>query len=148
MPNISACVFFNQAILWRKIKSFFYSSDFHLSVLKAYQEGTSTQQERADLFPMAISMVKCILKRDQNTGLVLFNKNGAERPRRVDDKGCPLIRDDVPKNPSVTRKALQTFYGQQRTIHLSLVTHLQVSHYLEEQERDDAPFHRSVSLSR
>jgi transposase len=134
--------------LWRKIMPFFYSPDFHLSVLKAYQEGTSTQQELADLFHISISTVKRILKRYQNTGSVLLNKSGAGRPRRVDDKGYQLIRNTVQKNPSVTLASLQKSYYQQRKIHLSLATicrvlqsltlnRKKVSHYAQEQERND-----------
>jgi transposase len=89
-----------------KNHAIFYSPDFHLSVLKAYQEGRSTQQELADLFPISISTVKHILKRYQNTGSVLLNKSVVGRPRRVDDKGYPLIRNTVQKNPSVTLASL------------------------------------------
>jgi transposase len=106
----------------KKNHALFYSPDFHLSVLKAYQEGTSIQQELADLFPIAISTVKHILKRYQNIGSVLLNKSGAGRHRRIDDKGYPLIRNTVQKHPSVTLASPQKSYDQQRTIHLSLAT--------------------------
>jgi transposase len=106
----------------QKNHALFYSPDFHLSVLKAYQEGTSTQQELTDLFPIAISTAKRLVKRYQNTGSVLFNKSAAGRPRCVDNKGYPLIRNTVQKHPSVTLASLQKSYYQQRTTHLSLAT--------------------------
>ena len=125
-----------------------YSTNLRLQAIKSYEAGKHTQQDIADILGMHLSTFKRIYKQYRETGSVELPKSNAGRPGLIDDDGFAKIKGYVESNPDITLEAIQTAYENETKVTLSISTicralqrlsfnRKKISHYAQEQERED-----------
>ena len=125
-----------------------YGKDLRASVIRYYEAGGHTQVEVADMLGIHISTFKRIYKHYRETGDVALPKNNAGRPHLISETGYEQIKEWVLSKPTLLLEDIQKKYYEANQIKLSIPTicralkqlslhRKKVSHYAQEQERDD-----------
>ncbi len=96
-----------------------YSTDFRLSLVRAYEQGQGSQRQLARLFGVSLGSVQRLWQHYQHTSTVAPKPHGGGAPAKIDGRGLRVVEQVQSQSPEATLEEMCEELWQKEGVRVS-----------------------------